>query len=526
MFRLGETSIHKHFLMYLIHLADLIRCQNANQTIAWLGPAEEQSDEVIDFLGGFGEESHRLRIFDLDLLNQAHWSRDEKGKEKLVLPKGPLEDLVLKVRQVFNRDRGLKQLTSRPWWSRIWVKQELYVSTDVSFACGMRRISYDHLSSALMLLNICMAVTKFDDMDPDVVLKLDVTTITSSPEAIRMLGGRRSFQKDGRVPLAQLLISSSVVEDSRLRTYAADGRDRIYSILGLSTNAEELGITTDYSKSCREVYIDVANALLRHGDLEILTMCRSRGEVSGLPSWVPDWTAPILVPWMGMPRDKLFAASGDSQHSFIPSTRRDTVTLKGVRVDTIVDCGNPRIGEPHTIRENFTVENLLKEFNELERFVLRGSTIASENRANAVWRIPIADREVSRSGSQSHRATAISESMYRRMRKVAGIPIDHDDGNDGGGNGVDRGWGGYLLRMNEIHNRRPFLSEKGYVGLAPANAAVGDLICILYGAPVPFVLRKKVEEDHQLIGEAYVYGIMDGEFLRKGDAVSEEFVLH
>lgn len=81
--------------------------------------------------------------------------------------------------------------------------------------------------------------------------------------------------------------------------------------------------------------------------------------------------------------------------------------------------------------------------------------------------------------------------------------------------------------MNEIHSRRLFLSDKGYVGLAPDDAQTGDVVCILFGALVPFVLREKVgRRQYQLIGEAYVYGIMDGEFLATGDTVPEEFVLH
>ena len=60
--------------------------------------------------------------------------------------------------------------------------------------------------------------------------------------------------------------------------------------------------------------------------------------------------------------------------------------------------------------------------------------------------------------------------------------------------------------------RRPFISTKGYVGLAPFHSDPADVICVLYGCVVPFVLRKNGLR-YNLIGEAYVHGIMDGEFV-------------
>ena len=69
--------------------------------------------------------------------------------------------------------------------------------------------------------------------------------------------------------------------------------------------------------------------------------------------------------------------------------------------------------------------------------------------------------------------------------------------------------------MSYLHNRRPFLSTSGYVGLLPVHSKPGDLICIIFGAIVPFVLRKLDNGQYELIGEAYVHGIMDGEYLEK-----------
>ena len=73
----------------------------------------------------------------------------------------------------------------------------------------------------------------------------------------------------------------------------------------------------------------------------------------------------------------------------------------------------------------------------------------------------------------------------------------------------------YVIAMEYLHNRLPFLSTNGYVGLLPAHSKRGDLICIIFGAIVPFVLRKLDNGEYELIGEVYVHGIMDGEYLKK-----------
>jgi len=60
------------------------------------------------------------------------------------------------------------------------------------------------------------------------------------------------------------------------------------------------------------------------------------------------------------------------------------------------------------------------------------------------------------------------------------------------------------------------ITQKRLFGLAPDSAKTKDLICILLGCSVPVILREhKVSSDHyfELIGEAYISGMMDGEAL-------------
>ncbi|KAH7369985.1 hypothetical protein BKA65DRAFT_487486, partial [Rhexocercosporidium sp. MPI-PUGE-AT-0058] len=68
-----------------------------------------------------------------------------------------------------------------------------------------------------------------------------------------------------------------------------------------------------------------------------------------------------------------------------------------------------------------------------------------------------------------------------------------------------------------------FLTKKGYMGLGPAGMLPGDRVFTLIGGDVPFAIRP-VGEEFELVGEAYVHGIMDGE-LWSGEYDGAELVL-
>jgi len=70
--------------------------------------------------------------------------------------------------------------------------------------------------------------------------------------------------------------------------------------------------------------------------------------------------------------------------------------------------------------------------------------------------------------------------------------------------------------------RRLFRTEKGYLGLGPQSAEVGDAVWRLRKAKVPFVLRQSDGSNRKktLIGESYLHGFMEGE-KREGGEMEE-----
>jgi hypothetical protein len=52
-------------------------------------------------------------------------------------------------------------------------------------------------------------------------------------------------------------------------------------------------------------------------------------------------------------------------------------------------------------------------------------------------------------------------------------------------------------------SRRFFVTSNGLMGMAPPHVEEGDLACVLFGAQVPFLLRK-INGFYTLVGEAYI----------------------
>lgn len=68
-------------------------------------------------------------------------------------------------------------------------------------------------------------------------------------------------------------------------------------------------------------------------------------------------------------------------------------------------------------------------------------------------------------------------------------------------------------------NRKFMVTERPNVGLVPPDAIFGDMICLLWGCSVPVILREKPDGQCVLIGECYVHGIMNGEFLDRNSGI-------
>lgn len=72
------------------------------------------------------------------------------------------------------------------------------------------------------------------------------------------------------------------------------------------------------------------------------------------------------------------------------------------------------------------------------------------------------------------------------------------------------------------------ITKRGYVGVVPNMTDIRDVVIILKGGLVLFILRKSVErpEAFHFVGECYIHGILHGEGLSLPGLVESDFRLH
>jgi len=75
------------------------------------------------------------------------------------------------------------------------------------------------------------------------------------------------------------------------------------------------------------------------------------------------------------------------------------------------------------------------------------------------------------------------------------------------------------------HRRRPFVTDRKYIGVGPQAADRGDVLCVLHGGQTPYLIREVGHGLWTIIGECYVHGFMDGEsFLMNMENMTETFI--
>lgn len=69
---------------------------------------------------------------------------------------------------------------------------------------------------------------------------------------------------------------------------------------------------------------------------------------------------------------------------------------------------------------------------------------------------------------------------------------------------------------------RVFVTQRGYLGLGPKISQPGDIVAIVYGCRLLFVLRPRDDGDYYVVGPAVVHGVMQGEVVRQRQAEAWE----
>jgi hypothetical protein len=124
---------------------------------------------------------------------------------------------------------------------------------------------------------------------------------------------------------------------------ASDPRDKIFAFLNLAekgrveSTLNHAILKADYGSTVQEVYIMATVSMLETSGLAVLSHVQdpSLTQVSGLPSWVPDFSVDIGRSIIEVEEFSPWAASGNTQEASFKVTDSSHLILEGVMIDMI-----------------------------------------------------------------------------------------------------------------------------------------------------------------------------------------------
>ena len=519
----------------------------ATQVLVWLGAAADGSDAVMAAWRDVGQEAR-------DWGMESYYTRE---RHHLLQPRvdnaDPNDGETRALQAILARgahryapllrEGAIKAWFDRAWFSRVWVVQEFCMCPDTVFVCGRERVVVELVMLAVQILQNAISRMKaptgeFAVLEAPSVPARRLWEVIDEPTA-RLFSCRQRRQKFARGEpgatgdrLHVLLRKLFVEHDTR----ATRHRDRIYGVLGLAVDTEELGIRPDYTPGeTRRILTQAARAMVEIGgrvDILCYSQFPKAEELNDLPSWVPDWRANLQPSYYSIQETidtHHYAASGESTVEVSPPGGNDDILgLQGYLVDTIervADDAWADMGWDHVRYLRY-----ISQFDELYRLSMEkedpihGEGTTQHRKQEARWRVPIGDvywtpqdnsRRATPDVAVEHGRCVDNIHEFQIMSQLAGAELEErcaawDERYRAGLIGAN-----YRESMTIMKGKRPLLTRKGYLGMGPAETQPGDAVVIFCGGRIPFVLRPQngAEDMWSLVGEAYCDGVMGGQIV-------------
>lgn len=318
---------------------------------------------------------------------------------------------------------------------------------------------------------------------------------------------------------------------------ATDPRDHIFALWSLAQDTSGLNFTPNYTQTYQEVYADFTRAWIQqHGQLDILGAVELTSQTyefyKDTPSWCANWNVPatasclvrkdyIPTRFMSAIDDlsgKLYSADGDMhQNSFKPPLfffEGTQLHCHGIIIDQI----KVAFGDAPDIPAGTAPKSTWRFHywtNKIQHMYQKYGWTAYDDPLRAAWAMFHGDSiaawpPAAESGYGPN--VCSPEEKYVCLPRVSRHVLAFADSYS-----RTEAW---RVVNKVLRGRTPFISDNGYMGLAPAHILETDdydqvtwSIAVLAGCSVPLVLRRRENGTYELIGSCFVQGWMDGEWM-------------
>ncbi|KAL9115308.1 MAG: hypothetical protein Q9187_007315 [Circinaria calcarea] len=455
---------------------------------------------------------------------------------------------------------ALLKLAGRLWWRRVWVMQEVAMNkVEPLIMCGQKTTTWSKICHFALVTN-----SDFEAALPGSALThfcfCTLTYITM----------REDIQRNSTLNLGRLLRTTLTLECS-------DARDKVFALLSLAHPIDRLGCKPDYSLPLTTVYTNtMLHLILTSRKLDMLSF-QTASDPNIFPSWVSDWSLGSKRPcpiW----GDGLYDAAGGRLVEILRSATPNVLAIRGHAVSRVAYLSEPiRIDDTwkspsptgllatlatledlvfRALRDhcqsNITPNGLTRDLGKWWRFLAldpdpRNSdafwrtlvcdshrlTMTAQSRAPAHWAELF---ELLRYGTDPDESNANPQAPRRRLSQVlksvqiqaprlrttiqSEVPAGFQPALQAGERRAEYTRPLIAQMQQSMMDRRFFITEAGHMGLTSGEARHGDIMVILLGGDMAYILRSKEEDRNKIgrlefIGEAYAHGLMRGELFRE-----------
>jgi hypothetical protein len=468
--------------------------QKAKAVLIWLGPdtPDHQAAIAINSLRTISEflcQQLGFPIEDLSSRSNVYHEVLYKNRSSLPLPD----------ECEFSTDAMWKSLVwfySHPYFTRVWIVQEVNASRHRLVYCGQEKIEWDRIDLVAGYIIMDTAFSKkFGFSKAHCWWAATVTT-------------ERMRNPENWLFMLYLASNFSCLDE----------RDMVFGLRGLMriSIAPEV-LDPDYSKSTTDVYREtVEAAFVNFQNTDVLLYLV--GDES--PSWIPRWNKPMLfrnpfrfgksLPWR---------PAGKSKPVWSIDKNSNVLSLSGFAVDHIkfVESYDESLFGSAILKSDGGRDLLSQAWGRILKIMEY-----SESRSPFTTSILSAaatafsfglDAEANPADESqllrnfiAYLKIALSEEMYNKY-----IPLDaSEESKNADGNAFGKPVWDFRYPESGF-----FITENGLVGCSVSPPMPGDVVYVALGSTYPSILRP--HGDHFLIkGYAFVHGIMRGERRNSG----------
>lgn len=456
-------------------------------TIVWLGPEADDSDHAVDILLHVGQ---RVSVKGDGTMERHPGAPPRRLKEPIwesLDEPMPFGDFDM---------RALTSFFERPWFTRMWVRQEIALGKRAIILCGTRVLPWDIFEDGARCL-----------------MRKEM-----NPSLPRHLHNR--YKQTNRIVINIYYASYQAYHYETLRmdnrdVSCTDPRDMIYGVRSLlSKQDKKLGVQPNYTLEAADVFMDVCVQIVeRQSRTYFLTSCEvSSVSVPNLPSWVPDWSTEMTAitslqnPWSACGfisakaaylGDKVLGVSGIPIDEI--TSIRDLYDYaddapykdKSVLITHIWRCcpGKDRIHSPYDQKQSM-LDAYCRTFTGDRFFETWYAAVKGyeeetfDKLKETLWKIWSMDEDLT------------------ELNNLATDPLIET----------------FIRKCSSCWESCLFITKDGYIGLSPPVIELGDIISVILGCDFPVILRKDpsstTEPDGtrwKIVGACYTNGLMSGQ---------------